>query len=444
MALINSSISESSTDSDRVSRSSPRGESLSPALTLSASDPFQGLRCYEPILARHGMATHFLQSCEGIVGHHAEIDGKHFINFSTYNYLGFSGDSRVCDAAHKAIDVYGTSVSASRLIAGDRPIHRELEREIADLVGAEDSIVFTSGHATNVTSLGCLFGPKDLIIYDILSHNSIQQGIRLSGATAYRFAHNSVNQVDSLLQRHRGKFERALIVTEGVFSMDGDIAPVPQLIEIKRRHRAFLMVDEAHSMGVIGQCGRGIADHFQLSGTDVDIWMGTLSKSLASCGGYIAGRHELVESLRFAAAGFVYTCGMSPATAASALMAARLLKQEPERVQRLAANVHLFKRLAQERGLNTGDSHGSAVVPVILGCSLTSLFAAHLLHERGILVHPLCYPVVPQNAARLRFFLTAMHTTEEIEMAVDSLLNSVNTAKAMAAAELAQSGTVLP
>lgn len=444
MTLTNSSFPKSSVNTDDFLLSLPRDEAATPAMMLTATDPFQGLRCYEPILARNGMASHFLQSCEGIVGHHAEIDGRRFVNFSTYNYLGYSGDPRVCDAARKAIDCYGTSVSASRLIAGDRPIHRELEREIADLIGAEDSIVFTSGHATNVTSLGCLFGPKDLIIYDILSHNSIQQGIRLSGAAAYRFAHNEVNQVDSLLRRHRDKFERALIVTEGVFSMDGDIAPVPQLIELKRRHRAFLMVDEAHSMGVIGPRGRGIADHFQLSGADVDIWMGTLSKSLASCGGYIAGRQELVESLRFAAPGFVYTCGMSPANSAAALTAARLLKQEPERVQRLAENVSQFKKLAQNGGLNTGDSNGSAVVPVILGCSLTSLFAAHLLHEQGILVHPLCYPVVPQNAARLRFFLTAMHTSDEIEMAVNALLSSVNVAKKLAEAELALSGTVLP
>ena len=405
---------------------------------LTASDPFQGLRYYEQILERNGMSVHVLQSCDGVVGHHAEIEGRNYLSFSTYNYLGYSGDPRVSLAAKEAIDRYGTSVSASRLVAGERPVHRELELAIAGLIGAEDSIVYVSGHATNVTTLGCLFGPKDLVLYDVLSHNSIQQGIRLSGAAAYRFSHNNVQQVDTLLQRWRGGYERALIVTEGVFSMDGDISPVPELVEIKHRHRAYLMVDEAHSMGVIGPTGRGISDHFQLNAADVDIWMGTLSKTLASCGGYVAGTRELVKSLRYAAPGFVYTCGISPPNAAAALAAVRLLQQEPERVRQLTENVSLFKSLAHRAGLNTGVSNGSAVVPVVLGCSLTCLFAAHLLYERGILVHPLCYPIVPQNAARLRFFLTALHTPDEIQTAVKATLEAVDMAQSLARVELAQ------
>ena len=385
------------------------------------------------------MTVHFLEPSEGGVGHHAQINGRNFLSFSSYNYLGYSGDPRVTLAAKEAIDRYGTSASASRLIAGERTIHRELEQEIAGLMGAEDSLVYTSGHATNVTTLGCLFGPKDLILYDTLSHNSIQQGVRLSGAAAYRFSHNNVKQVDAMLRRRRSQFERTLIVTEGVFSTDGDIAPVPELIEVKRRHGVFLMVDEAHSMGVIGPNGRGISDHFQIDAADVDIWMGTLSKTLASCGGYIAGKRELVESLRYAAPGFVYTCGISPPNAASALAAARLLRKEPERVRQLAENVRLFKSLANRGGLNTGFSNGSAVVPVLVGCALTSLFASHLLHEAGILVHPMFYPIVPQNGARLRFFVTATHTADEIKSAVETTLGVVETAGKLAAAELAHS-----
>lgn len=402
---------------------------------LVAADPFAGLRPYESVLKRHGMSTHFLQASDRIVGHLAEIDGRTLVSFSTYNYLGYSGDERVSTAAKEAIDFYGCSASASRLIAGERPIHRDLEREIAGLIGAEDSIVYVGGHSANVTTLGCLFGPKDLILYDILSHNSIQQGIALSGATAHQFAHNNVGHVDKILRRRRNEFERVVIVTEGVFSMDGDIAPVPDLIDVKRRHQAFLMVDEAHSMGVIGPSGRGISDHFQLAASDVDIWMGTLSKSLASCGGYIAGKRSLVDSLRFAAPGFVYTCGISPPNTAAALAAARLLRKEPERVRQLAENVRLFRSLVERGGLNTGDSTGSAVVPVILGCSLTSLFAAHLLFDAGILVHPLCYPVVPQNAARLRFFLTALHTPDEIHAAAEATLRAVEQARSLALAE---------
>ena len=405
---------------------------------LLAADPFRASRHYLAALKRHGMSVHYLEPCEGVVGPNAQIDGRDYVSFSTYNYLGYSGDSRVTAAACEALQRYGTSVSASRLVAGERPIHRELEREIARLTGADDSLVYVSGHATNVSTLACLFGPKVLILYDELSHNSIRQGIRLSGAAAYRFSHNDCHEVDALLQKWRGDYQRALIVTEGVFSMDGDIAPVPDLVEIKRRHHAFLMVDEAHSMGVIGSRGLGISDYYLLDGGDVDLWMGTLSKALASCGGYIAGRHDLVESLRYAAPGFVYACGISPPNAAAALAAARLMQQEPERVRQIAENVRAFKTLADNGGLDTGVSGASAVVPIILGCSLTCLFAAHLLYKKGILVFPLFYPIVPKNAARLRFFLTALHSAEEIQAAIDATIEAVNHARSLAALELAR------
>lgn len=398
---------------------------------LVGRDPFRYLRRYEFIFDTYGIETHFLRPTDGIMGNRVVIDGREFLSYSSYNYLGFSGDPRVSAAAKAAIDRYGTSVSASRLVAGQKPLHQELESEIASLIGTEDCLAFVSGHATNVTTIGCLFGPKDLILYDVLSHNSILQGIRLSGAKCFRFPHNNVRAVNRLLAKHRGQYNRALIITEGVFSVDGDIAPVPELIVVKRQHNTYLMVDEAHSMGVIGRTGRGIVEHYGLDPASVDIWMGTFSKTFASCGGFIAGNRNLVESLRFAAPGFIYSCGITPQNAAAALEAARLLKCEPDRVARLVANADHFRNLAARTKIDTGLSRGGAVVPAILGGSLKSIFVAHLLFKRGILVHPLFYPVVPKRSSRLRFFLTAMHTAKEIERAVEALVDAVREAGAI-------------
>jgi 8-amino-7-oxononanoate synthase len=406
-----------------------RPAELAPAGTearlLVGRDPFRHARQFEPLLERCGIGIHFLRPVERAVGNRVLIDDRELLNYSGYNYLGYSGDARVASAAKAAIDHHGTSVSASRLVAGQRPLHQELEREIASLIGTEDCVTFASGHATNVTTIGCLFEPKDLILYDVLCHNSIQEGIRLSGARRFRFPHNNVRAVEALLQRHRGAYRHVLIVTEGIFSVDGDIPPVPELIEVKRRHGAFLMVDEAHSIGVLGRSGRGVVEHFGLDPGDVDLWMGTLSKAFASCGGYIAGRHLLVESLRYAAPGFVYACGISPANAAAALEAARLLRCEPERVARLIARADRFREQAARAGIDTGLSQGGAVVPAIVGESLKSIVVADLLFRRGILVHPLFYPVVPKRSSRLRFFLTAMHAIEEIDETIRELARAI-------------------
>jgi len=401
------------------------------ATSLTAADPFGYLRRFDFILEPFEIDTHFLRPTEGIIGNRVVIEGRELISYSSYNYLGYSGDARVQAAAKSAIERYGTSVSASRLLAGEKPLHRELERQIASLIGAEDCLAFVSGHATNVTTIGCLFGPKDLILYDVLSHNSIQQGIRLSGAQCFPFPHNNVRAVDSLLAAHRAQRQRALVVTEGVFSMDGDIAPIPEFIDVKQRHRASLMIDEAHSMGVIGRSGRGIVEHFELDPASVDLWMGTLSKSFASCGGYVAGRRALVESLRYAAPGFAYSCGLTPANAAAALEAARCLEREPQRVARLIENADRFRALAARAGIDTGLSDGAAVVPAILGSSILSVVVAGLLFKRGILVHPLFYPVVPERSSRLRFFLTTLHSEDEIARTVDSLVEAAAEARAL-------------
>ncbi len=367
-----------------------------------------------------GIDNPYFRMHEGPAADAPISEGREVITFSRYNYLGMSGDPFVSQAAKDAIDRYGTSVSASRIASGERPLHREIEKEIADLIGTEDSLVFVSGHATNVTTIGHLFGKPDLIVHDALIHNSVLQGCQLSQATHLSFPHNNWQAMDMILRESRPRFRRALIVIEGVYSMDGDIPDLPEFIKIKNRRGAFLMVDEAHSIGVLGKRGGGIGEHFGINPADVELWMGTLSKSFASCGGYIAGSRALIEYLKYTAPGFVYSVGMSPPNVAAALAAIRLLKKEPERVTLLHELSRLFLLLAGERGLNTGAiGSDSPVIPVIVGDSLKALSLSQALLRQGIDVLPMVYPAVPDAAARLRFFVNCTHTPEQIRFALD-------------------------
>jgi len=262
------------------------------------------------------------------------------------------------------------------------------------------------------------FGPKDLILHDKLVHNSIQMGALLSGARRIAFRHNDWQMVDDLLQRHRRHYERVVVILEGVYSMDGDFPDLPRFVELRERHKVFLMIDEAHSLGVLGARGRGIREHFGLSGNDVDIWMGTLSKSLASCGGYIAGSRALILNLKFNAPGFVFSVGLSPANAAAAFAALQVMAAEPERVAELRRRAGLFLQLARERGLPTGSSKGVSVVPLIVGDTKRCVALTNALLKRGIDVQPILYPGVRERAVRLRFFINGTHTEDQIRWTI--------------------------
>lgn len=371
---------------------------------------------------RLGMVNPFFKSHDGVAGATTMIEGRTFVNFSSYNYLGLSGHPKINKAATDAIDRYGTSASASRLVAGERPIQRELEEALAELYDVEDCIVFVSGHATNVSTIGYLFGPKDLVIHDALIHNSSLEGIKLSGAARRSFPHNDCAALDGILSDIRGQFERVLIVVEGLYSMDGDTPDLPRLIEIKTRHKAFLMVDEAHALGVLGKTGKGSREHFGLSGKAVDIWMGTLSKTLASCGGYIAGEMALIQNLKYFAPGFVYSVGIAPTLAACALEAIKIMLNEPERVARLQDRGWQFLSLARNHGVDTGLSQGFAVTPAILKGSLKAAKVSNRMFELGINVQPIVYPAVEERAARLRFFICHAHTEAQLRFAVETLV----------------------
>ena len=369
-----------------------------------------------------GIADPFFRVHEGVAGAETVIDGKTYINFASYNYLGLNGHPEIAAAAKAAIDRWGTSVSASRPVSGERRVHLDLERSLAKLHGAEDSVALVGGHATNVTLIGHLLGRNDVIVHDALIHNSIVEGARLSGARRVPFAHLDHEAADRLLAEARPRNGHALLVIEGHYSMDGDIPDLPAFIAVARRHRAWLMVDEAHALGVLGPRGFGTADHFGVDPTEIDIWMGTLSKSLVSCGGYIAGRAELIDYLKLVLPGFVFSVGMAPPAAAAALAALAILEREPERVRRLNDRAGLFLRLAGEGGLDVGGSIGASIVPVITGGSIRAGRLAQAMLSRGVNVQPILYPAVPERAARLRFFLTAEHTEAQIRESVDILL----------------------
>ena len=405
---------------------SAHGESIPDSWNRFDLHPdYQQLRILNEGAEKLGVGNPFFRVHDGLAGATTVIGGETFTNFSSYNYLGLAGHPEVNAAAKAAIDRYGTSASASRLVSGERPIHRELEQAIAASHGVDDCVVFVSGHATNVSTIGHLFGPKDLIVHDALIHNSALIGSELSGARRMPFAHNDWEALDRLLTQCRLQYERVLIVLEGLYSMDGDIPDLPRFVEIKQRHRAFLMVDEAHSLGVLGRGGRGIQEHFDLAGSDVDIWMGTLSKALASCGGYIAGERALVEHLKCAAPGFVYSVGMPPPAAAAALAALRLLQAEPQRSQALQARGRQFLEAARTRGIDTGLSAGLSVIPAITHSSLKAARLSEALFRRKINVQPIVYPAVQERSARLRFFVSSEHTEAQIAGTVDALAEEI-------------------
>ena len=328
---------------------------------------YEELRLQRAIGEKFGLENPYFRMHEGLANAHTEIGGRKLLNFSCYDYLGLNGHPEIVAAVKEAIDRYGISASASRHVAGERPVHQALERALAEHYSAEEALVFVSGYATNVGVIGQLAGPKDLILTDAAVHNSAVMGAILSGATRRNFAHNDLDNLDQILNSVRGRFERVLIVVEGLYSMDGDFPDLPRLIEIKKRHHAWLMIDEAHALGVLGRRGYGIAEHFNVDPREVDIWMGTLSKTLAGCGGYIAGSGALVDYLRLTTGAFVFSVGMPPLIAAGTAKALEIMHREPDRVAKLQHNGVYFRDYARRQGLDTGTGGGTAVCPIVVG-----------------------------------------------------------------------------
>jgi 8-amino-7-oxononanoate synthase len=402
-------------------RPQARASNLPPASSSPAKDAFGDLPEFEIIRVQRavgelaGISNPWHRLHDGRADARTSIDGATILNFSSYDYLGLNGHPEVIQAAKEAIDRFGTTVSASRLTAGERIVHRELESSLARLHGVEAALAFVSGHATNVSVIGGLLGPQDLIVSDALIHNSVVEGAKLSGAQRIMSPHGDLEALERILRLHRSRHRRALIVTEGLFSMDGDMPDLAALIRLKNQYNCWLMVDEAHSVGVLGATGRGVAEEQSVDPRDVEIWMGTLSKTFSATGGYIAGSRQLIDLVKYTSGGFVFSVGLSPPLAAAANTSIGLMMNEPHRLKRLRENGSNFLRAAKALGLDTGPSIGAAVIPVVVGNSPHAVLLSQRLLGRGYNVVPAIFPGVAENQARLRFFLTATHERSHID-----------------------------
>jgi 8-amino-7-oxononanoate synthase len=357
----------------------------------------------------------YFRTFDGLMKPILRYEDQDVINFSGYDYLSLASDLRVHEAAIDAIHKLGTSVGASRLASGERPLHQELEKEFADFMGCEDALVFVGGYATNEGVIGHIAGPGDVIIHDELMHRSAIDGAQLSRADRLWFAHNDMAALEEILIQSRKKYRQCFILVEGIYSMDGDLPELKKVIELKKKYDCFLFVDEAHSLGVLGETGRGIGEHFGTQPSDVDLWMGTLSKSFASCGGVLAGSKELITYLRYTTPAFIYSVGIPPSNAAAALRALKLTKAEPERVKQAQEAGRYFFDLLNSAGLNTGISDGFNIVPLIVGDTKKSVQLTNALLEEGVNAQAIFHPVVPESESRLRFFVTAGHTKEILD-----------------------------
>ena len=372
-------------------------------------------------LQSNGAIPFFLPH-HGVSGATIHVGGTELINFSGYNYLGLADHPEVTAAAKRAIDEYGTTVSASRIVSGEIPLHGELEQELAEFLGAEACLVYVSGYNTNVTTIGHLYGHRDLIVHDEQSHNSIINGSILSRAKRHGYEHNDLDAVEALLARERPGAKRALVVAEGVYSMSGDSPDLARLSATCQRHDAELLLDEAHSIGTLGATGRGLSEHFGLDQGAIDIQIGTLSKALSSCGGFVAGDATLIEYLRYSAPGFIFSVGLPPAETAAALGALRVLKREPERVARLQARAQAFRAALAQEGVHApATTVPSPIVPVVIGDQYLCMRVSKALFDEGIHVQPVVYPAVLADSALLRFFITADHTEEQLRRTARSV-----------------------
>jgi 8-amino-7-oxononanoate synthase len=344
------------------------------------------------------------------------LDGKSLVNFSSNDYLGLAADPILRDAAKASIDQWGVGAGASRLLCGGQGPHVQLERDLAAFKRTDAALAFSSGYATALGALGALAGPEDVIILDKLAHASLIDGARLSRATIRVFPHNHLGKLESHLRwaREHEPQARIIVVTESVFSMDGDRAPIDEIVEIKNRYGALLLLDEAHAIGVIGENGRGLAEKRNVA-QSVDLQMGTLGKALGSAGGYIAASRQIIDLLVNRARSFIYSTAPLPAAAAAASAAINFLQTPSgrERQEKLWARIGDFAREAPERLLTEGPVQ-SAIIPVILGDEDKALAASQWLKERGFLVPAIRYPTVARGSARLRVTLSAAHTQEQV------------------------------
>ncbi|MDX9991304.1 MAG: aminotransferase class I/II-fold pyridoxal phosphate-dependent enzyme [Anaerolineales bacterium] len=344
------------------------------------------------------------------------VNGRDMSMYASYSYLGLIGHPRINEAAKRAIDKFGTGTHGVRTLAGSLTIHRELEETIADFKHTEDAVTFTSGYATNLTTISTLMGRGDFVISDKLNHASIVDGCMMSGAEFRRFRHNDMADLEKRLQQIPEGVTK-MVVADSVFSMDGDIIDLPRMVELCRKYGAYLMMDEAHSVGVLGATGRGIEEHFNMVGA-IDIKMGTLSKTIPSVGGYVAGKKELIDYLRHASRAYIFSAALPPGQAAAANESFKVILDEPWRMEKLWKNTHQFIDGLKAMGFDTMLTE-TAIVPVLCGTDERAFALTQACQRQDVFVLPVVSPAVPEGLARLRATVTAAHETDEIQYAMD-------------------------
>lgn len=344
--------------------------------------------------------------------------GQTLVSFANYDYLGIANHETIRAATHAALDGIGIGALGSRLVGGERLIHGQLEEALARFVGADAALTLVSGYLTNLTTISHLMGRRDLILYDELSHNSIIAGLSGAKATTLEVRHNDLDHLESLLVSERPKYRNCLIVVEALYSMDGDISDLPGLLALKDKYGCWILVDEAHSIGGLGQNGRGLSEHFGEDPRRTDIIIGTLSKTFASSGGFICAQRSVLDWMRFTLPGFVYSVGLPPVIAAAAHAALELVQAQPDRTARLQMNGRRFLERAHVAGLATGRAAGYGVVPIMFPDMLSTLKCAEYLLEHGIYAPPIVQVGVPKALPRIRFFISASHSTADIDRTI--------------------------
>jgi glycine C-acetyltransferase len=341
------------------------------------------------------------------------VDGKKALNFCSNNYLGLANHPRILQAAREAMDKYGLGPAAVRSIAGTMELHLELERRLAKFKGVESAITLQSGFNANGAVIPAMVGKEDAIVSDELNHASIIDGSRLSGAKILRYAHCDVADLEKVLKENRAAYPKMLVITDGVFSMDGDVAPLDKIYQVTQNYEAILMVDDAHGEGVLGKGGRGIVDHFHLHGK-VDVEVGTLSKAFGVVGGLVAGKSVVIEWLRQRGRPFLFSSAVTPADAAACLAAVDLLEESTELVDRLWQNADYFKSHMRALGFDTGLST-TPITPVMLGEAPLAQQFSRELFEESVFAMALGFPTVPRGKARIRVMISASHSTEDLD-----------------------------
>ena len=351
------------------------------------------------------------------------VDGKEYVDFSSNDYLGLASHPKLKEASIKATEMFGTSASASRLLSGDLEIHHEVENKLAFLKDKESALVFNSGYQANIGIISTLFGKEDAIFSDRLNHASILDGILLSRAKLFRYRHNDLNHLDTLLRKERRKFKEALIITETVFSMDGDMSPVVELVGLKEKYNCKIMIDEAHATGVFGQEGYGVVDERQLSDR-IDLIMGTFGKALGSFGAYVACSQKIKDYLINSCRSFIYSTALPPSIMAANLASLELLKEEPFRRKTLLNNAEYFRDSLRKEGFQIRGC--SQIVPIIIGDNIKTEKLSQELRNKGHWILPIRPPTVPVGESRLRLSLTYYHTKEMLDLLVSDLYDLNN------------------